>query len=90
MVNFDVFPTDAIMSAIFNFTPTEYPGSGFARMGNNTKILILYLGSTFLIGVITLASYGIHGITYWCGKAKLWCKNIDVKIRPTLYFSTLL
>jgi hypothetical protein len=90
MINFDVFPTDLIMSSIFNFTPTESPGAGFTRMGNDTKVLTLFLGSIFLIGLITLLAYGIHGITYWCGKYIMRCKKIDVRIRATLYLSTLI
>ena len=90
MVNFNIFPTNSILSAIFDFTLTESPGPGFARMGNDTKVFTLFLGSIFLIGVVTLVCYGIHGITYWCGKYKLLCKKIYARFRLTLYFSTLL
>jgi hypothetical protein len=77
MIQVNLFPTEQILNAVFNFTPTESPGSGFARMGVQTKLLIPLLGTTFLIGVLIFFSYVLHGFVYCCGKSNFWCKKID-------------
>ena len=77
MIEVNLFPTEQIFNAVFNFTSTESPGSGFARMGVETKVLIPLLGTTFLIGVLIFFSYAIHGLVYCCGKSNFLCKKFD-------------
>ena len=65
------------MSGVFNFTETQSPGAGFALMGNNTMVLILFLGPLFFIGVLILAGYILHAFVHWLGKSNKMCKKID-------------
>ncbi len=78
MIQVNLFPTEVIMSTVFNFTSTESPGAGFTRMGNDSKVLVLFLGTLFFIGVLILVAYVLHGFVYWCGKSSKWCKKIDI------------
>ena len=75
MLQLSIFPTNEIMSGVFNFTETQSPGSGFARLGNDSKVLTLFLGPLFLIGVLILAAYTLHGFVHWCGKSNKRCKK---------------
>ena len=77
MLQLSIFPTSAIMSGVFNFTETQSPGAGFTRMGNDSKVLILFLGPLFFIGVLILAAYILNGFVHWFGKSNKICKKID-------------
>jgi hypothetical protein len=78
------------MGAVFDFTPTESPGAGFKRMGNDSKVLVLFLGTLFFIGVIILVAYILHGFVYLCRKANKMSKKIDEWCRPKLYYSAMI
>ena len=87
--NFNVFPTDQIMSFLFNFTPTDPPGVGFEAMGNDSKSLTLYLGSSFLIMILFVLQYLFYSIVYGLRSYHRFLKWIEQKLRPGLIFGTL-
>ena len=66
IAGFNVFPTDAIMNFLFNFTPTDSPGVGFESMGDDNKSLVLYLGMSFLIMLFIGLQYLVYAFSYWC------------------------
>ena len=78
MIQVNLFPTDLILNALFNFSETESPGMGFERAGNDTKVLIPYLGTTFFFAVLILAAYILYGFVHWCGKYSKLFKKIAV------------
>ena len=87
--NFNVFPTDQIMSFLFNFTPTDPPGVGFEAMGNDSKSLTLYLGSSFLIMILIVLQYLFYSLLYGLRSYHRLFNWIEQKLRPGLIFGTL-
>jgi hypothetical protein len=83
--DFNVFPTDTIMAFIFNFTPTNSPGVGFASMGNDNKILTLFLGPAFLIMILIGLKYLLYGIAYGCRNYDILFNWIEQKLSPGIF-----
>ena len=69
MLELSALKTGKITSAVFNFTETQSPGSGFDDMEDDTKVLTLFLGNIFHIGVIVLAVYALYALVYLSGKS---------------------
>ena len=88
LADFNVFPTDAIMSFLFKFTPTDPPGVGFSAMGNENASLTLYLGSSFLIMILIGLQYLLYGLAYGCRLYDNLLKKIEQKLRPGLILGT--
>jgi hypothetical protein len=89
VASFDVFPTDDIMSFLFNFTPTTAPGVGFAAMGNENKSLTLYLGSAFLIMILIGLQYLLYSLAYACRLYDKLLSKIEQKLKPGLIYGTI-
>lgn len=69
MIELSAIPTDQFTSKIFNFTETQSPGAGFAEMGNESKVLVLFIGKKFYIGFFISAVYMLYGLVHFSGKS---------------------
>ena len=87
--DFNVFPTDAIMSFLFKFTPTDPPGVGFETMGTDNKSLTLYLGSSFLIMILIGLHYLLYSLVFGLRHTSKLLKWVEYKLRPGLFFGTI-
>ena len=61
---------------MFNFTETQSPGAGFAEIGNDTKVLVIFIGKPFYIGVFILAIYILYGLVHFSLKSNKTCKKV--------------
>ncbi len=75
MLELSALETGQITSAVFNFTETQSPGTAFTEMGDDSKVLIEFIGNPFYIGVLGLAAYLLCGIVLSCGKSNETCRK---------------
>jgi hypothetical protein len=87
LADFNVFPTDAILSFVFQFTPTVSPGVGFAAMGNDNASITLFLGPAFLIMILIGLQYLLYSLVYGCRNYDSFLNKIEQKLRPGLIFA---
>jgi hypothetical protein len=56
-------------------------------MGNDSKVLVLFLGNLFFIGVLIFKMLILYGFIHCCGKSSKRCLKIDLWLAPKLIFS---
>jgi lipoprotein signal peptidase len=75
MLELSALESGQITSALFNFTETESPGAAFTEMGDDSKVLIKFIGNLFYFGVLGSAVYLLYGLVHLCGKSNKTCKK---------------
>jgi hypothetical protein len=85
----EVFPTDDILEALFDFTPTESPGVGFECMGVEDASVTLYLGITFFITILIGLLYLAYSLAYMCRLYYRLMSKIEEKLKLRLCFGLI-
>jgi hypothetical protein len=81
-----IIPTDDILEAIFDFTPTDPPGVGFECTGVENASVTLYQGITFLIMILIGLQYLVYSLAYTCRLYDRILSKIAQKLKPGLFF----
>ena len=59
-------------------------------MGNDTKVLVLFIGKPFYIGVFIFSMYMLYGLVHFSEKSNKTCKKIGLWLATKLIFGAAL
>lgn len=90
LASFNVFPTNAIFTYVFNFQAQTIPGTGFQHMSYENGRLIYFVGSLYLILIILGLYYLVFGIAYSLRHRYRFMNRLQLKLAKSLFWNPIL